>query len=141
CFFCFLQWPGVCPDDAAHFLHVEMFGKRRSWWHSKKCGEPIQIIGRRGDQVSIPFHYVGSLAQLVEHWARIKRVDRMQPKRERCNYAKIPAAAAKSPEQIRILIGVCLYKFAIRQDNVGGEQIIDAQSAFAGEMTDAAAQG
>src|SRR5205085_7818238 len=40
-FFCFLQWPGVCPYDAAHFFHVQMFGKRRCWRHSKKCEETI----------------------------------------------------------------------------------------------------
>jgi hypothetical protein len=62
CFFCFLHWPGVCPHYAAHFLHVEMFGKRRSRRHGKKCEEPIQIIGRRGDQIAIPFHHVSCLA-------------------------------------------------------------------------------
>ena len=65
----------------------------------------------------------------------------MQLERERCDDAKIAAAAAERPEQIRIFVGIRFYKFAVRQDNVGGEQIIDAQSAFAGEMTDAAAQG
>src|SRR5207248_5083119 len=99
------------------------------------------IIGRRGGQVAIPFHYVSCLAQFVEHWARIERVDRMQPECERCDYAKVAAAAAKCPEQIGILISVCLYKFAVRKDDIGGEQIIDAQSAFTCEMTNAAAQG
>src|SRR5262249_10865925 len=141
CFFCFLQWPSVCPHYAAHFFHVKMFGERRSRRHGKKCEEAIQIIGRRGDQIAIPFHHVSCLAQFVEHWARLERVDRMQSEREGSDYAKIAAAAAKGPEQIDILIGVCLYKFAVRQDDVGGEQIIDTQSAFAGEMTDAAAQG
>ena len=50
----------------------------------------------------------------------------MQLECERSDDAKIAAAAAKRPEQIRILIGVCLYKFAVRQHDVGREQIIDA---------------
>jgi hypothetical protein len=60
----------------------------------------------------------------------------MQPERERRDDAKIAAAAAKSPEQIRILIGIRFYEFAVRQDDIGREQIVDAQSAFPGEMTD-----
>src|SRR4029077_9227157 len=29
CLLCFLLRPGVCPDNAAHFFHVQMFRKRR----------------------------------------------------------------------------------------------------------------
>ena len=65
----------------------------------------------------------------------------MQLECERRDDAKIAAAAAERPEQIRIFVGVSFHKFAVRQDNVGREQIIDAQAAFAGEMADAAAQG
>ena len=141
CFFRFLQWPGVCPDDSAHFFHVQMFGEWRSRRHGKKGEEAIQIIGRRRDQIAIPFHHVSRLAQFIEHRARIKRVDRMQPEREGCDDAKIAAAAAKRPEQIGIFVGARFYKFAVGQDHIDREQIIDAQSAFSGEMTDAAAQG
>ena len=65
----------------------------------------------------------------------------MQSECERRDDAKIAAAATKGPKQIRILIGVSLYKFAVRQNDIGGEQIVDTQSAFAREMTDAPAQG
>src|SRR5436190_12587449 len=65
----------------------------------------------------------------------------MQPEREGCDDAKIAAAAAKRPEQIGIFVGARFYKFAVGQDHIDREQIIDAQSAFSGEMTDAAAQG
>ena len=65
----------------------------------------------------------------------------MQPEREGCDDAKIAAAAAKRPEQIGIFVGARFYKFAVGQDHIDRKQIIDAQSAFSGEMTDAAAQG
>ena len=54
------------------------------------------------------------------------RVDRMQLECERSDDAKIAAAAAKRPEQIRIFVGVDFYKFAVRQDDISREQIIDA---------------
>ena len=117
-----------------------MFGERRSWRHSEKREEAVQIIGRGWDQIAIPFHHVSCLAQLVEHRARIEGVDWMQLEGERCDDAKIAAAAAKSPEQIRIFFGTGFHKFGVRQNDIGGEQIIDAQSAFSGEMTDATAQ-
>ena len=109
-----------------------MFGERRSWRHSEKGEEAIQIIGRRRDQIAIPFHHVGCLAQLVEHRTGIERVDRMQLERERSDDAKIAAAAAKRPEQIRIFVGVGFYKFAVRQDDISREQIIDAQIRISG---------
>src|SRR5438874_1701465 len=65
----------------------------------------------------------------------------MQLERKRSYHAEVSAATTKSPEQIGILIGVCVYKCAVRQYDVGCEQIIDGQSAFAGQMPDASAQG
>src|SRR5215211_2243661 len=118
-----------------------MFGKRRSWRDSEKGEETIQIIRRRWNEMAIPFHHVGCFAQLVEHWAAVDRVDRMQLECKRSDDAKIAAAAAKRPEQIRIFVGGGFHKFAVRQDDISREQIIDAQTAFAGEMTDAAAPG
>ena len=120
------------PTRRRTFFHVQMFGERRSWRHRKKGEEAIQIIRRRRDQIAIPFHHVGCLAQFVEHWAAIERVDRMQLERERRDDAKIAAAAAKRPEQIRIFIGVGFHKFAVRQDDISREQIIDAQTRICG---------
>ena len=96
-----------------------MFRERRSWRDSEKGEEAIQIIRRRRDQIAIPFHHVGCLAQFVEHGAAIDRVDRMQLERKRSDHAKIAAAAAERPEQIRIFVGVGFYKFAVRQDDIG----------------------
>src|SRR6476620_12031376 len=113
-----------------------MFGERRSWRHSEKSEEASQISRSRWNQIAIPFHYVGCFAQFVEHRTAIDGVDRMQLECERSHDAKIAAAAAKRPEQIRIFVSVGFHKFAVRQDDVSREQIIDAQTAFAGEVTD-----
>src|SRR5438132_4155941 len=129
-FFCFLLRSGVRPDHAAHFFHVQMFGKRRSRRHSEKCKEAIQIIGSRRNKLAIPFHDIRCFAQLIEHWSSMENVDWMKLERKRCDHAKIAAAAAQGPEKILILVGVRFYKFAVRQHDVGREQIVDAQSAF-----------
>ena len=117
-FFCFVQRPSVCPDHAAHFFQVQVFGEGWSWWHSEKREKAIQIIGHRGDQIAIPFHHIRSFAQLVKHGTGIQRIDRMQPERERRDHAKIAAAAAKRPEQLRIFVGTRFHKFAVRQNDI-----------------------
>src|SRR4029453_15573844 len=118
-----------------------MFGERRCRRHSKKGEEAIQIVRSGGNQIAIPFHDIGCFAQFIEHWTAIEDVDRMQLERKRGYDAEVSAAATNGPEQIGILIGICLYEYAVRQYNVGGEQIVDAQSAFAGQMADSSAQG
>src|SRR6266496_6020675 len=65
----------------------------------------------------------------------------MQLERKSSYHAEVSTAAANGPEQIGILIGIRLYECAVRQYDVGGEQIIDGESAFAGQMPDASAQG
>ena len=56
----------------------------------------------------------------------------MQLERKRRDDAEIAAAAAKRPEQIRIFVGIRFYKFAVRQNDVSREQIIDAQIRICG---------
>src|SRR5690242_7115601 len=111
---------------------MKMFGKRRRRRHGKKCKEAIQIIGRCWNELAIPFHDVGCLTQFIEHRATIEYVDRMQFERERSYDPKVPAAAAKGPEQVGVLFSIGRYKLAIRQYHIGRKQIVDGQSAFAG---------
>ena len=65
----------------------------------------------------------------------------MQPKFKRGYDPEIAAATAKRPEQIGILIGVRLYKFPVGQYHIGREEIINAQAAFAREMSYSSAEG
>ena len=62
CFFGLALWPGTGPNYAAHFFHVQMFRERRRGRHGKKSKKAIQIIRSSGNQVAIPFHYVGRFA-------------------------------------------------------------------------------
>src|SRR5262249_6624919 len=119
CLFRFLLRASECPDDAAHFFHVQMFRERRSRRHSEKSKEAIQIIGRSGNQLTLPFHYVGRFAQFVEHWAAINHVDWMELECERSDHTEISATPAKRPEQVGILIRVRLNKLAAGQHNIG----------------------
>src|SRR5438045_9371462 len=96
-FFCFLLRSDVRPDHAAHFFHVQMFGKRRSRRHSEKCKEAIQIIGSRRNKLAIRFHDILFFAQLIEHWSTIEHVDRRQFELEIRYDSAVTTAAAKRP--------------------------------------------
>ena len=50
-----------------HIFFMCRCSKEWSWRDRKKGEKAIQIIGRRRDQIAIPFHHVGSFAQFVEH--------------------------------------------------------------------------
>jgi len=143
--------PGDADYDEARKVYNGMIHKKPRL--IARCADVADVIGcvnfARDNNLLVSIrgggHNAGGLGicddGLVIDLAPIKytRVDRMQPEREGCDDAKIAAAAAKRPEQIRIFVGARFYKFAVGQDQIGREQIVDAQSAFSGEMTDAAA--
>jgi hypothetical protein len=60
----------------------------------------------------------------------------MKPESKRGYYAEISTAATQSPEQIRVLFGAGFHKFPVGQYYISREQIIDAQSTFAGQVPD-----
>lgn len=64
----------------------------------------------------------------------------MQLERERSDHPEISATTAKRPEQVRIFINARLNKIAVRQYDIGRKEIIDAQTAFAGQMSDSTTQ-
>ena len=65
----------------------------------------------------------------------------MQLERKRSDDAEISTATTNSPEQIRVFIGIRFHKCPVRQYDIGREEIIDGQSALAGEVPDASAKG
>ena len=96
-----------------------MFGERRCGWHGEKSEEAIQIVGSRGNQIAIPFHHVCGFAQLIEHWAAVDHIDRMQPERKRSYDSEVSTTTTNRPEQIGVLVGICSDKFAVRKHHVG----------------------
>ena len=65
----------------------------------------------------------------------------MQLERKRSHHAEISATAANGPEQVGIVIRIRLYKFPIGQHDIRREEIVDGESALAGEVPDASAEG
>src|SRR5438552_9778654 len=87
--------------------------------HRQKSEPAIEVVGRRLNQIPIPFHHLGGFAYLVQHRPAVNGIDRMQLESKRHHDPEVPAAAANGPEQIRVLIGARLYKSSISQNQIG----------------------
>ena len=64
----------------------------------------------------------------------------MQPEDEGGDDAEVAAAAADRPEEVGVLVCGCSHLLAAGEDDVGLEQVVDAETAFAGQVAQAAAQ-
>jgi hypothetical protein len=65
----------------------------------------------------------------------------VEPEQERGDDAEVAAAAAQGPEEIGVFRFAGGDEAAVRQHQIGLEQIVDGQPELAGEVPDAAAQG
>ena len=68
-------------------------------------------------------------------------IDLVQPELEAGCHAKVAAAAADCPEQVRVRLGVRPQELAIGGHDLGGQQVVDGQTVLADEIPNAAAQG
>ena len=65
----------------------------------------------------------------------------MQPEEERGDDAEVAAAAANRPEEVGVLVCAGRHEAAVGQHHVGFEQVVDRQTALAGQVAEAAAEG
>jgi hypothetical protein len=92
----------------------------------------------------VPAHHVGGVGEVVQHRAGDDRpvlTDVMAAERERRDDAEVPAAAAQGPEQVAVGALAGRHERPVREDHVGGQEIVDGQAEAAGQVADAAAEG
>ena len=135
-----LERPRVAPRHAAHLLHVEMLGKRRTRRHDEEQEKAAQLVRRLRDEFAVPLHHFGRFAELVDHRPGVIGVHRVHLEQERGDDAEVAAAAANGPEQVGVLLGIGGHEPAVGQHHVHFEDVVDGEAAFAGEMTEPAAQ-
>src|SRR5258708_18170896 len=136
-----LHRPGVAPHHPAHVLAVKRFGEGRPWRNYQESEEAVDVIGCLGDEPPIPLYYLRCLVQLPQHGAAIDGMDRVSLEHERGDDAEVSATAAQSPEQIRMMLLVGCHKAAVCQYDVGGDQVVAREAAFAGQVPQPSAQG
>ena len=100
-----------------------------------------QFIRHVGDPVAIEAKNVGRFLHRPEDRSgQDTRTDRVEPELELGDDAEVAAAPAQRPEELRVLVRARLDPLAVRQDDLGGEQVVDREPVTARQMPDAAAE-
>src|SRR5215468_5283041 len=68
-------------------------------------------------------------------------MDRVRLEQERGDDAEVAASTTQRPQKVLVVPLVGSHKSAIGQHDVGGEQVVDGQAVFAGQVSQPAAQG
>src|SRR5499427_6386743 len=118
-----------------------MLRKGRPRRYSQESDEATDIFRRLGDKLTIPLHDLGCLAEGPQHRPAIDSTDRMQPKQEGGDDAKVATTTAYAPEQVGILFSTGGDQTSICQDHIHGEEIVNGETAFTGQMAELPAQG
>ncbi len=97
-----IQWPGDTPDDAAHFLVMEMFWERWPRRHHQEGEKAVDVVWSLSNEVAVPLYHLWRLVEVPEHGSRVIRMNGMGFEDERRNNSEIAAAPPDCPEQILI---------------------------------------
>jgi hypothetical protein len=92
---------------------------------------------------------IGVLAKSTEHGRGVRerieesresddRADLVQPEGERRDDAEVPSAAAKRPEEIRVLLRRCRTHLTVGAGDLGGEDVVARETVFSTEPSVAA---
>ena len=103
-----------------------------------------QLLGQRWQQLPVPAHHLGGVGEVVEDRAADDRAvlaDVVAGEREGGDDAEVPAPAAQRPEQVAVGVLAGGHERPVREDHVGGHQIIDGQPEAPGQIADPAAEG
>jgi hypothetical protein len=129
---------------------------------SAAAGLPLQAGDRNiaapfgaGEDAALDGQFIGCVredgAQAFPHAAGLspgkhdepgqQALERMQPDPDRGHHAEVAAAAAKGPEQLRLMRSVCGDQPSIGEDELGGEQVVQGEAEAAVERAVTADQG
>src|SRR5262249_49152808 len=107
----------------------------------KETSEKRVLVRQRRRAIAKEFqHVTGMLDRMRDHTAGHRGPDRMKLVFERRRYAKVSAAAAHSPEEIRIVVMARRERAPVSQDKVGRDEIVQRQPIFAHQPTEPAAE-
>ena len=124
-----LPTPGDADDRHAPTLQLAREGGlRRGGEHDV---DDRQLLGSVRHEVATRLEYRTRLFPRVhEAPGQHDRADAVGTKLERGDDAEVAAAAAKRPEQIRVLVGARTHRRAVGEHDLGGQQRVDRSSPW-----------
>ncbi len=130
----------VAPDDAAHLAQVDVLGERRSRRDRVVAEEAVELARSVGDEVAVGGEHLDALLDRPEGRSGEHGVHLVCPEPERGDDPEVAAAAAQRPEEVGVLVGARRHLTAVREHDLGVEQVVDAEAVLAREVPEPAAE-
>src|SRR6185312_14988905 len=115
----------------------ELFRERCGRRHGEEGEESVERVGSLWHEVAIPAKHLFSLVHMPEHRPSVDGADWVKPEEERGDDAEITTAATDRPEEIGVSVSTRGHEPPIRQDDIGLQHIIDAETEAPPHMSDA----
>src|SRR6185312_1215993 len=115
----------------------ELFRERCGGRHGEEGEESVKRVGSLWHEVAIPAKHIFSLVHMPEHRPGVDGADWVKPEEERGDDTEISTAATDRPEEIGVSISTCGHEPPIRQDDIGLQHVIDAETEAPPHMSDA----
>ena len=119
---------------------MQLLGERRRRRDRGEGEEAVQLARGVRKEVPVGGQHLGARLDRPEGRAADDGVDLVQFEEEGGDDAEVAAAAPDRPVEVRVLVGAGTHALAARQHDLGLDQVVDRQAAFAGQVADAASE-
>src|SRR5512145_299162 len=109
-------------------------GEHFRGWYGVEAKKGVKVGGRIQDEIMPEAHHFAGIGHFIEKRAAVDRTDGVQLEKEGGDDAEITPAAAHSPEQVFVLMGVCGEEAAVSQYDIHFQEIINRQSTLPGNV-------
>lgn len=121
-------------DERVTRRHAVLLGDERCRRSVEGGDRHVELAGQRATQGPRHPQQLGALVDVPEHERDLHDgADRMQGELELGDHAEAPAASADRPEQVPVLGLAQAPDLAVRGDDLGGHEVVDAQAVLPGQ--------
>ena len=119
---------------------MQLLGEHLAVRHSEGHRGTDEAVGHRGRVLGEGAQHVPEVARIEEPHLEEDFGDLMQAVLEARDDAEVATAASQSPHEIAVLGVAASHDGAVREDDLGGDEVVARQSVLAGEPADAAVE-
>ena len=120
---------------------VDALGKEGQRRRLAQDGPHRKLVRGFGDELAVALQHRLRLGDRVDdEAAQHVGPDRVEPELEAGDHAEVAAAAAESPEQVRVLGRARAHHLTCRSHDLGGLEVVDRHAVLATEPAEATAQ-
>ena len=133
--------PAYTPTTATTFLPCTSAGRNGAGGAVVRFDERRHLVRQVCGVLAVPAQDLGRLvAREEDRTGEDRRPDAMEPELEGGHDPEVPAPAAKTPVQLRVLVLAGAHEPTVRRDEVRRLQVVAGQAVLAHEPADPAAE-